>query len=115
MIETLYPVFVALCFNGVDLATGIIASIKNKDLESAKLRDGLFKKVAFIAVYFLAWLVDTQGGRVGFNLGVNVLTTVIFYVVGTEIISIIENISKINPDLLPEKLMELFHITSKEE
>lgn len=104
-------IMIALVFNVLDLITGIISAIKQKDVKSSKLRDGLFKKVGFILCYFLAWLIDTQGGKIGFNLGTNVLPIIILYVCTTETVSIIENICRINPDLLPEKLLDIFHIT----
>lgn len=106
-----YPIIIALIFNGLDLVTGIISAIKDKDIQSAKLRDGLFKKVGFMLCYFVAWLVDTEGEFIGFKFGVKMLPVIILYVCTTELVSILENISKINPDILPEKLMELFHIT----
>lgn len=109
--EQVYPVIVALIFNALDLVTGFVSAVKNKDIQSSKLRDGLFKKVGFIFCYFVAWLVDTQGHVIGFQLGVTILPIIILYVCTTELVSILENISKINSDILPEKLMELFHIT----
>lgn len=109
--EQVYPVIVALIFNALDLITGLVSAVKIKDIQSSKLRDGLFKKVGFIFCYFVAWLVDTQGDVVGFQLGVSILPIIILYVCTTELVSILENISKINSDILPEKLMELFHIT----
>lgn len=109
--EQVYPVIVALIFNALDLVTGLVSAVKNKDIQSSKLRDGLFKKVGFIFCYFVAWLVDTQGHVIGFRLGVTILPVIILYVCTTELVSILENISKINSDILPEKLMELFHIT----
>lgn len=45
-----YPVIIALIFNALDLVTGIISAVKSKDIKSAKLRDGLFKKK--LALYF---------------------------------------------------------------
>jgi toxin secretion/phage lysis holin len=106
-----YPIIIALIFNGLDLITGIISAIKNKEIKSAKLRDGLFKKVGFLLCYFVAWLVDTYGNYIGFNFGVAILPIIILYVCTTELVSIIENICKINTDLLPEKLINLFHIS----
>lgn len=106
-----YPIIIALIFNGLDLVTGIISAVKEKDIQSAKLRDGLFKKVGFMLCYFVAWLVDKEGALIGFKFGVEMLPIIILYVCTTELVSILENISKINPDILPEKLMELFHIT----
>lgn len=110
--ENLYPIFVALGFNTLDILTGLVSAIKNKDIKSAKLRDGLFKKVGFIFCYFTAWLVDGYGDVIGFNLGVAILPVIVLYVCTTELVSILENISKINSDLLPAKLMELFHISN---
>lgn len=109
-----YPIITALIFNALDIISGLIAGIKNKDIESSKLRDGLFKKVGFIFCYILAWLVDYEGALIGFEISVKILPIIILYVCTTEVVSIIENICKINPDLLPAKLLELFHIQNKE-
>lgn len=109
--EQFYPIIIALAFNALDLISGIITAVKNKDIQSAKLRDGLFKKVGFVLCYFVAWLVDTQGTRIGFQFGISILPIIILYVCTTELVSILENICKINPGILPEKLMELFHIS----
>lgn len=109
--EHFYPIIIALVFNALDLVTGIITAVKNKDVQSAKLRDGLFKKVGFILCYFVAWLIDTEGSLVGFQIGAPILPIIILYVCTTELVSILENICKINPDILPEKLMGLFHIS----
>lgn len=108
-----YPVILALVFNALDIISGVIAGIRNKDIQSSKLRDGLFKKVGFIFCYLLAWVVDTYGKMIGFEIAVKILPIIILYVCTTELVSIIENISKINPDLLPTKLMEMFQIKNK--
>lgn len=103
-------VAVALAFNAMDLLTGTVAAVKEKDLESSKLRDGLFKKAGFIFCYVLAILIDNNGVYIGFNINVDILPIVVLYVVTTEIVSIIENICRLNSDLLPDKLLEMFHV-----
>lgn len=113
--EQFYPIIIALVFNGLDLITGIISAVKNKDIKSSKLRDGLFKKVGFMLCYFVAWLVDTYGAKIGFQFGVAILPIIISYSCTTELVSILENICKINTDILPEKLMDLFHIKGGED
>lgn len=110
----LYSVIIALVFNAIDIISGVISAVKNKSLESSKLRDGLFKKIGFIICYLVAWLIDTQGYRIGFNVGVNVLPIIILYVCTTELVSIIENICNINPDILPDKLLEIFKLNKIE-
>lgn len=100
----------ALIFNGLDLATGFLTAVKQKDIQSSKLRDGLFKKAGFLICYTTAFLVDRGGEMIGFSLNFPILPVVITYAVTTELVSIIENISRLNPDLLPEKLQEMFHV-----
>lgn len=109
--EQFCPIIIALVFNALDIITGIITAVKNKDIQSSKLRDGLFKKVGFILCYFVAWLIDTEGSQIGFQLNTQILPIIILYVCSTELVSILENICKINPCILPEKLMELFHVS----
>lgn len=111
--KELYPVVIALVFNATDLITGIISAVKNKDLQSSKLRDGLFKKVGFMICYFVAWLLDTFGKQIGFDIVTPILPVIVLYACTTELVSILENVSKINSDILPDKLMDLFHISNK--
>lgn len=109
----LVPIIVAVVFHLLDLITGLIGAVRNKDINSAKMRDGLFKKVGFIFCYVLAFLMDNYGAEIGLKIGVSVLPIIVLYAVTTEIVSIIENISKINPDLVPKTLKQLFHITDE--
>lgn len=101
---------VALIFNLFDLISGMLIAVKCHNVQSSKLRDGLFKKVGFLFCYALAYTVDHYSTHVGFQLGIPILPAVLVYTVTTEIVSIIENIHRLNPDLLPEKLMNLFHL-----
>lgn len=105
------PIIIALTFNVIDLLSGMVSAVKNKEISSQKLRDGMFKKVGFIFCYIVAWLVDSQAHLIGFDLSVKILPAIILYTCTTELISIIENIAQINSDLLPKELMKLFHIT----
>ena len=51
MLNEFYPFIIALIFNAFDLISGIVAAVREKNLQSSKLRDGLFKKVGFIFCY----------------------------------------------------------------
>lgn len=106
----MHSVAIALIFNAFDLISGIALAVKEKDLQSSKLRDGIFKKAGFLLCYTLAILIDTQGSYIGLKLEVEILPIIVSYAVLTEIVSIIENISRLNPELLPDKLLEMFHV-----
>lgn len=109
----MHSIGVALLFNLTDLVTGLISAVKAKDLQSTKLRDGIFKKIGFLICYFLALMIDTYGSEVGFALSIKLLPIIISFVCLTEVVSIIENLAKIT-DILPAKLLSIFHI-SKED
>ena len=106
----IHQIIVAMCFHLIDLLTGLIGAVKNHELSSAKMRDGIFKKFGFVLCYVLAFMVDTQQDVIGFHLDTNILPIIVTYAVTTEIVSVIENITKINPDLLPEKLTSFFNL-----
>lgn len=110
----MHGIAVALMFNATDLVTGLISAVKEHDLQSSKLRDGIFKKVGFLICYFLALMIDTYGSEVGFHLNVELLPVVLGFVCLTEIISVIENLAKIT-DIVPGKLLSLFHINKEGE
>lgn len=101
-------ILVALVFNGLDLFTGIVGAIKaGEHIKSSKLRDGLFKKVGFIFCYTLGVLINYAENLLPLPFGVDLVSVICTYAIITEVVSIIENISKINSDILPDKLKEL--------
>lgn len=101
-------ILVALVFNGLDLITGLVGALRNGEhIKSNELRDGLFKKVGFIFCYTLGIAINYAETFLTLPFAVDLVPVICTYAIITEVVSIIENISKINPDILPEKLKEL--------
>ena len=101
-------ILVALVFNGLDLVTGIVGAFRDgEQIKSSKLRDGLFKKVGFVFCYALGVLINHAENFLTLPFGVDLVPVICTYVIITEVVSIIENISKINSDILPDKLKTL--------
>lgn len=101
-------ILVALAFNGLDLITGIVGAIRGgEQIKSSKLRDGLFKKVGFVFCYVLGMAIGYAKLYLPIPFGDKLLPIICVYAITTEIVSIIENISKINSDILPDKLKTL--------
>lgn len=111
----LHLVLFALFFHATDLVTGIVYACKRHEVCSSKLRNGLFKKCGFLFCYLIAYAIDSYGYLIGFNVGVNLLKGVVSFAVLTELVSIIENICKINPDLKTKKLLQIFNVAHEEE
>ena len=101
-------ILIALIFNGMDLVTGIVGALKNgEQIKSSKLRDGLFKKVGFVFCYALGVVIEYAKLYLPIPFGDKLLSIICIYAITTEVVSICENISKINPDILPDKLKKL--------
>lgn len=101
-------ILVALVFNGFDLITGVVGALREgEQIKSNKLRDGLFKKMGFIFCYTLGVAINYAESYLTLPFGVDLVPVICSYAIITEVVSIIENISKINSDILPDKLKEL--------
>lgn len=101
-------ILIALIFNGLDLITGIVGALRDgEQIKSSKLRDGLFKKVGFIFCYTLGIMINYAENFLTLPFGIDLVPVICTYAIITEVVSIIENIAKINPDILPDKLKKI--------
>ena len=100
-----------LGFIGADYLSGVIKAIKNKELDSTKMRLGLWHKTGFIGAMALGY---------GCQLAVNyellpttfsaVFGGVCVYVIITEAVSIFENLCALSPELRDSPLAELLKL-----
>ena len=100
--------FITFAFIVLDFATGLTKAFATKTFTSTKMREGLFHKVGLILCMILGFLVDYAQGYVDLGLTVPVAAAVCVYICLMETTSIIENICRINPEILPDKLTSLF-------
>lgn len=109
MTETLfYEILAVLVFIVMDYVTGVINAAMHGKLSSTKMREGLGNKFAYLCVCFIAWFIDFEMEHIdiGFRSALTPLVTV--GIVLIELSSIIENISKINPELKNAPFMNIF-------
>lgn len=90
----------ALAFMGMDVVTGLLQAVKNRDVNSTKFRDGLFKKTGTLAVMVFGWLIDYAQMYVDLGFSIPIAITLCIAVMVMESISILENIGTLNPDLV---------------
>lgn len=100
-------ILIALGFNLLDFVTGFVASVKNNTTSSTTMREGLFHKSGIIFLYILAYGIDYAGQFIDLPVATYITPAIVVYVILMELISIIENISKLNSDLLPETLKKI--------
>ena len=90
----------ALAFMAIDVFTGVLKAVKNKELNSTKAREGIYKKASFILFIAFGYLADyaMEYVNIGFNLPA--AATICTLIIVTEAISVLENLGQINPDLV---------------
>ena len=91
-----------LIFMVVDIISGIIQAIINKNLDSQKMREGILRKSLLILIVALSFVA-----QYAFNIPA-ISKVVCIYIILMEIISIFENLKKAGVDL--GKLGELLKI-----
>lgn len=92
----------------LDYITGILSAIHNNNLNSDICFNGIIKKICYLIIITLSVVMDKISGHTGM-----IRTVVIYFFVGNDSISIIENIGKMGIKL-PTKIIECFEQLKKE-
>lgn len=90
----------ALTFMVIDVFTGLLKAVKNKELNSTKAREGIYKKASFILFIAFGYIADYAMDYVNMGFNLPAAATICTLVIVTEAISVLENLGQINPDLV---------------
>ena len=96
------------CFIILDMLTGLVKAFKEQDYTSSIMREGLFHKCGSVLCILLGALTDYAQTLIDLGVTIPVSTTICIYICLMEIGSIIENVSIINPEIMPDKLKGFF-------
>lgn len=105
----------ALAFMVIDVFTGVLKAVKNKELNSTKAREGIYKKASFILFIAFGYLADYAMNYVNMGFNFPAALTICTLVIVTEAISVLENLGQINPDLVKLVAPFLSALNKKEE
>lgn len=107
-------VFAIVCaFVLLDVVSGLAAAIKNKELSSSVMHEGLYNKLGEVLLLVVAMFVASILEVYPFTqLGIppEVMYLVALYITLMELVSILENICKLNPNLPIAKILAIFDI-----
>lgn len=98
-----------------DVIAGIIAAARAHTLDSSIMREGMYNKVGEILLMMFAMICNYLLGMEPFvSIGIPEEVTYLIgaYIGGMEVLSIIENICKINPSLPLAKILSIFNLDS---
>lgn len=91
---------IACAFMLADILTGFIKAWHDNDLQSRALRNGLFHKAAFLGLIGVAQLTELAADKMPeIELNLPITGAICAYIVLTELVSVLENLRAINPDI----------------
>lgn len=105
----------SVAFMMVDVFTGILKAVKNKELSSTRAREGIYKKASFILFIAFGYLADYAMNYVDLGFNFPAAATICTLIILTEAISVLENLGQINPDLVKLVAPFLSVLNSKKE
>lgn len=105
----------ALAFMVIDVFTGVLKAVKNKELNSTKAREGIYKKASFILFIAFGYLADYAMHYVNMGFNLPAAATICTLIIVTEAISVLENLGQINPDLVKLVAPFLSALNKKED
>ena len=93
----------------LDYATGVAAAMMHGELQSSKMREGLWHKLGEVGAIILAYLVAQEGHYIGLPYQVDLLVpAVIIWISVMEVASVLENLALLNPDLGESSFLQIF-------
>lgn len=111
--EKKMSIVIVMLFIALDFITGIVMAVKNSNFNSSIMRDGLFNKFGEIVIVAVGFLIDYGQTYLDMGFSVPVLESICVYIILMEIGSILENVSRINKSLVPEKIREILEKAPK--
>lgn len=91
-----------------DYVSGLLKAVMQHDVSSTKMRDGLWHKCGFVLVMALAEIIERGQAFLDLGFAVPLVVPAAVYISLTEISSILENLSEINPEIAGSPLLQLF-------
>lgn len=103
MTTTEVAIILILILIVLDVISGLAAAFMKKTIDSSVMRRGLWHKASYLLVILLAvaleWAVSVGGPDLGIGLDIPIIVPTCIYLGLTEISSIGENLSQIDPSL----------------
>lgn len=97
----------------MDIVCGTVAAMRNKELCSSIAREGMYNKIGEAMFLLIGIIANEVLATPPFNsLGISpdIAYIVAAYIAWMEVVSILENICKINPELPFAKILMMFNI-----
>lgn len=101
-------IIITCCFIVFDVISGFIQAVANKQVDSTKMKQGLWHKCGFLLAICFGILCELAMLYADLGFTIPILNAVCMFVIATELVSILENLAKLSPELANSKFMDIF-------
>ena len=108
-------VAIALVLMGLDILLGLAGAVKDKNVRSSRMREGLWHKAGSIGLIVLAYILEVAVDHVDLGLVFPGVLAVCGYIIVMEVGSCLENLVILNPELKHNPVMQVFATREKED
>lgn len=106
--------FAVFIFILLDVLSGLLKACMLGKLSSSKMREGLMHKFAYIIILVLSYMIELGQPYTGVKIDFPLITTVVAFIIVSEIMSVFENCCEMNPELRESHIAKFFDLTDKE-
>ena len=97
----------------LDILSGVTQAVKNKTLSSVIMREGIYHKLSYVIAIALSALIEYGVMHMELGFTTPLLMPVCVMICLTEIVSIIENVERLNPELADTGIFALLSQNKK--
>ena len=108
-------VVIALTLMGMDILLGLAGAVKDKNVQSSRMREGLWHKAGSIGLIVLAYILDVAVDHVDLGVIFPGVVIVCAYIILMEVGSCLENLVVLNPELRNNPIMKVFATREDED
>ena len=101
-------IVIACIFMVLDLVTGFVGAVVNHEVQSSKMKAGLFHKCGFMLAIVFGVVCEYAMSYVDLGFTVPIQVAVCTFIICIEIMSILENLGKISPELAGSRFLKIF-------
>ena len=101
-------IVLACAFMALDVITGLVQAVINQCVDSTIMKLGLWHKCGFLLAIIFGCLCEWAMLYIDLGFTMPIQSAVCGFIMLTEIVSILENLGKISPELANSGFMKIF-------
>lgn len=105
-----WAVWITVAFIVLDVVSGIAKGAKQGQLSSSKMREGVWHKAGYVLIIALAVLIEVGSKHIDLGFTVPLAVPACVYIILSEVMSIFENATVLNPEIGGSGLSKLFNV-----